>query len=230
MTNDENEKKKEREKIRKPNEKRNRAKWNSHRGKKKKKRKQRTDGDSISIRRPLAQKLDRPGELAGEIKLVNRDATFRLVSKNKSVPRSKRNCLLFILCGLVASFRRDGRTRGLRARNEFRVKNGGEEREESRERKRRRRRRVSVSGGAIYRSAEGRVKEAWKSVSRERDPGREVGRITEIQRVLLSAGQQHRRRRLFEEFAPASRVGAFRGIGADQRLSCEIKNALDSRR
>lgn len=36
--------------------------------KKKKERKQRTDGDSISIRRPLAQKLDRPGGISGRNK------------------------------------------------------------------------------------------------------------------------------------------------------------------
>lgn len=106
MTNDENEKKKERERKNSKTERETQSgKMEFPSCKKKKERKQRTDGDSISIRRPLAQKLDRPGELAGEIKLVNRDAMFRLVSKNKSVPRSKRNCLLFILCGLVAASR-----------------------------------------------------------------------------------------------------------------------------
>lgn len=197
------------------------------------KKRQRTDGDSISIRRPLAQKLDRPGELASEIKLVNRDAMFRLVSKNKRVSRSKRNCLLFILCGLAGSRVSAAMERGeLRARNEFRAKNGGREKKakgRAAKRGRRRRRERLVSGRAIYRSA-ARVKEAWKSVSRERTRSEKVGRITEIHGVFYFRPSNDTVGATFSSsFTSALRVegSTSRNRG---RLSCEIKNALDSRR
>ena len=99
---------------------------------------------------------------------------FRLVSKNKRV--RDRNAIAFCSSFVASRARRVSAAmeRGeLRARNEFRAKNGGREKKakgEGRQKKEEKEQRASVSGGAIYRSA-ARVKEAWKSVSRERTRG-----------------------------------------------------------
>ena len=61
---------------------------------------------------------------------------------------------------------------------------------------------------AIYRSA-GRVKEAWKSVSRERTPGKKLPASRKFTAGRFTFGRaQHRRRRPFQEVCPRADGGS----------------------
>ena len=136
---------------------------------------------------------------------------FRLLSKNKGCDRNAiAFCSLFVavlcLASRVFPQRNERYVRVMssagaqRRRYERRKKVGERKRERERERGNFRGESVGICV-AICRSA-GRVKEVWKSVSRERTPGEKLPASRKFSGCFTFGRAQHRRRHLFKKFAP----------------------------